>query len=222
MEDAYNQYEMEFTRKASVIKDRLKQLPNFKGEKQKQYSAETERQIQDVKTLLNKMEQCILKVSVERAQRLQLKQKNCRADLNKIIRDFEQQSLIPNYDSSYDDNNHYPLQDAETDQRRRLLSANYRVDDTSNRLASTNRIAAESEEIGVGVLSEMAMQKQQLRGMKDNLDRVDENMTTGRKVLNMMQRRIITNHFVLAFIILIELAGIVGIVYFKWISKLIK
>lgn len=31
MEDAYNQYELEFTRKASVIKDRIKQLPNFKG-----------------------------------------------------------------------------------------------------------------------------------------------------------------------------------------------
>lgn len=55
------------------------------------------------------------------------------------------------------------------DQRMRLLHGNQKLDETSDRLQNTERIAVETEGIGVSVLGELSNQRQQLERTRDNV-----------------------------------------------------
>eukprot|EP00163_Fabomonas_tropica_P004730 TRINITY_DN1417_c0_g1_i1.p1 TRINITY_DN1417_c0_g1~~TRINITY_DN1417_c0_g1_i1.p1 ORF type:complete len:186 (-),score=42.66 TRINITY_DN1417_c0_g1_i1:227-784(-) len=105
------------------------------------------------------------------------------------------------------------------DQRTRLLAATERLDDSTRRLDDTHSTVLQTEQLGVDILSTLHGQRQQLEGTRDNLRRADENIGRSGRILRSMARRVITNKIIIAFIILVLLASIMLIIYFKWIKK---
>jgi len=107
------------------------------------------------------------------------------------------------------------------DVRSQILVGTQTLDESSERLVNTHRIAVETETIGENVLGEMNTQKQTLERARDNLSTIDDNVTKGRRILSSMSRRIATNKLILAFIILILLAANGLVIYFKWVRTLV-
>ena len=98
-------------------------------------------------------------------------------------------SNIGNTNSTESDS-HYPDDPSHKD---RLLLANERLNRTSDRLENCQRIAVETEEIGVGVLGSLQSQRTQLQSSRDQLYRLDENVSLATRVLKSMERSIMAD-----------------------------
>ncbi|XP_033110217.1 vesicle transport through interaction with t-SNAREs homolog 1B-like, partial [Anneissia japonica] len=90
-------------------------------------------------------------------------------------------------------------------QRTRLIQGTESLNRASGSLDRTHRIAAETDEIGVGIIEELGGQKDQLLSTRDKLDNMDANLGRSRRILNSMARRVMTNKMILMSIILAEL-----------------
>jgi len=224
--DLFDQYELEFTHKLASTRQRLNQLTSLSGERRKGAISDLERQVEELKEILSRMDKTTKNATKEQERRMQQKLRGFNADLTRVQRDLQHSSLVSTtaYGTPfsptgqlYDD-----YQVRESDHRGQLLDGTDKLNESSNRLQNANRLAVESETIGTNVLGELVGQRKQLEGVKGNLDHIDDNMTRSRKILSSMTRRIATNKLILAFIILILLAANGLIIYFKWLGPFIK
>lgn len=109
--------------------------------------------------------------------------------------------------------------DWESEHRRVLLDGNAALDRTAQSVARSQAVAADNEQIGTEVISELGEQRERLLRAKRRLSQTDEELNKTKKILNIMRLRVLTNKIVLILIILLELA-ILGItVYLKFFHK---
>jgi len=224
--DLFEQYELEFTHKLASARQRQNQLSSLSGERRKGAISDVERQVEELKEILNKMEKATRNAnSKDQERQMQQKLRGLNVNLTKLQRDLQHTSLVTttSYGGNtpsgqfYDD---YQVRDL--DHRGQLLDGTDKLKESTDRLHNAHRIAVESENIGTNVLTELVGQKKQLEGIKGDLDGIDDNMTRSRKILSSMTRRIATNKMILAFIIVILFAANGLIIYFKWIAPLVK
>uniref|UniRef100_A0A673BYB2 Vesicle transport through interaction with t-SNAREs 1B n=1 Tax=Sphaeramia orbicularis TaxID=375764 RepID=A0A673BYB2_9TELE len=83
----------------------------------------------------------------------------------------------------------------------------------------SQRIAAETENIGTDIIEELGEQREQLDRARNRLVNTGENLSRSRKILRAMSRRIVTNKLLLGVIILMELAILGAVVYLKFFRK---
>lgn len=100
-------------------------------------------------------------------------------------------------------------------QRSRLLQMNDTIQRTTDSVARSIQVASETGQIGVSVGEELRSQREVLVRTKGRLDEVDGNLTTSRKIVRGMYRRVITNKVILLVIILLELGILGGLLYWK-------
>lgn len=62
-----------------------------------------------------------------------------------------------------------PTNDQDYDQRSRLLQGTERLGQASNRLDDAHRMALETEQMGIGTLSDLARQRRQLENARDGV-----------------------------------------------------
>lgn len=109
--------------------------------------------------------------------------------------------------------------DWEAEQRRVLLDSNTTLQRSAQSVARSQVIAAENEQIGTEVISELGEQRERLLRAKRRLSQTDEELNKARKILVVMRVKVFTNKIVLILIILLELV-ILGItIYLKFFHK---
>jgi len=220
--DLFEQYEQEFTKKSTTIRERVIKLNEFSGERKKVATQETERQIEEANQILLHMEQCMRNATRERARRMETKIKNYTQDVSRLKRDLQSSSLLGSTSSPSLRNKTDAYDNTEFDPRNQNLSGHQVLEESNDRLLNSHRIAIETEAIGGEVLGDLYVQRQQLEKARDGLGTIDDNMTRSRKILSSMTRRIATNKLILAFIIVALFAANCLIIYFKWIRKLVQ
>ncbi|XP_017755816.1 PREDICTED: vesicle transport through interaction with t-SNAREs homolog 1B, partial [Eufriesea mexicana] len=99
--------------------------------------------------------------------------------------------------------------------RQPLLEANAVLERSSQSIARSQAIAVESEQIGTEVISELDEQRERLLQAERRLSQTDEKLDKIKRILNAMQRRVLMNKFVLILIILLEIAILGIIIYYK-------
>ncbi|XP_077258030.1 vesicle transport through interaction with t-SNAREs 1b [Temnothorax americanus] len=109
--------------------------------------------------------------------------------------------------------------DWETEHRRILLDGNAALERSARSVARSRAVAAESEQIGTEVISELGEQRDRLLRAKRRLSQTDEELNKTRKILNVMRLKVLTNKIVLILIILLELVILGIIVYMKFFHK---
>ncbi|XP_024870040.1 vesicle transport through interaction with t-SNAREs homolog 1B-like [Temnothorax curvispinosus] len=109
--------------------------------------------------------------------------------------------------------------DWETEHRRILLDGNAALERSAQSVARSQAVAAESEQIGTEVISELGEQRDRLLRAKRRLSQTDEELNKTRKILNVMRLKVLTNKIVLILIILLELVILGIIVYLKFFHK---
>ncbi|KAM0727192.1 Vesicle transport through interaction with t-SNAREs-like protein 1B [Formica fusca] len=109
--------------------------------------------------------------------------------------------------------------DWESEHRRVLLGGNAVLERSAQSVARSQAVAAENEQIGTEVISELGEQRERLLRAKRRLSQTDEELNRTRKILNAMRVKVLTNKAVLILIILLELI-ILGItIYLKFFHK---
>ncbi|KAM3920704.1 vesicle transport through interaction with t-SNAREs homolog 1B [Leptodactylus fuscus] len=104
-------------------------------------------------------------------------------------------------------------------QRSLLLQGHESLNRTTDSIARSYRIAAETDAIGQNIVEELGEQREQLERTKDRLINTGENLSKSRKILRSMSRKIVTNKLFLSVIIILELAILGAVVYLKFFRK---
>lgn len=104
----------------------------------------------------------------------------------------------------------------EEEHRRTLLEGNAVLARSVQSVARSQIAAAENEQIGTEVISELGGQRERLLRAKRRLSQTDEELNKARRILNIMRRGVLMNKFVLILIILLEVAILGIIVYLKF------
>lgn len=105
------------------------------------------------------------------------------------------------------------------DERKRLLGANQAVDNSSISLERTAQTLAEAHAQGAATSATLVEQREIIIRSRDTLRETDSYLVKSRKILRRMTRRVVTNKLIQMVIIILEVAIVVLVVYFKKCSK---
>lgn len=90
---------------------------------------------------------------------------------------------------------------------------------TGDSLARAESVARESEQIGTAVITELGEQRESLVRTRDRLDGTNEELKRASRILRSINRRVLTNKCLLIFIIIFEIAILLGVVYYRIFVK---
>ncbi|XP_038073853.1 vesicle transport through interaction with t-SNAREs homolog 1B-like isoform X2 [Patiria miniata] len=220
--EKFERYQEELATLLEDLKYRIEvTIPKSSGEERKKLIRDAERASEEAAAVLQEMEEEAKPAPGSYRSQMVAKVRNHRRELDKINRDLKRsgdgrsgRSELFHSQSNFDDK----INLAQSNQKSRLLQGQETLNRTSDSLARTHQIAAETDEIGVGIIDELDGQKEQLLNAKDKLQNMDQSLGKSKRVLNTMGRRIITNKLILMAVILVELAILGVVVYLKFFS----
>ncbi|XP_040916545.1 vesicle transport through interaction with t-SNAREs homolog 1B [Toxotes jaculatrix] len=148
-----------------------------------------------------------------------------RRDLGKLQRDMK---ISASFGSSSQPvgGSHHGIYSSENQQstylqsqRALLLQGTESLNNASQSIERSQRIAAETDQIGADIIEELGEQREQLDRTRNRLVNTGENLSRSRKVLRAMSRRLMTNKLLLGVIILMELAILGAVIYLKFFRR---
>ncbi|XP_042244394.1 vesicle transport through interaction with t-SNAREs homolog 1B [Thunnus albacares] len=149
-----------------------------------------------------------------------------RRDLSKLQRDIKISTTGFGFSSQPVEGSHQGIYSSENQhsthlqsQRALLLQGTESLNNASQSIERSQRIAAETEHIGTDIIEELGEQREQLDRTRNRLANTGENLSRSRKILRAMSRRLVTNKLLLGVIILMELAILGAVVYLKFFRK---
>ncbi|XP_071354923.1 vesicle transport through interaction with t-SNAREs homolog 1B [Trachinotus anak] len=149
-----------------------------------------------------------------------------RRDMGKLQRDMK--NSAPSFGSSSQSvgGSHHGIYSSQNQQsthvqsqRALLLQGTESLNSASQSIERSQRIAAETDQIGTDIIEELGEQREQLDRTRNRLANTGENLSRSRKILRAMSRRLMTNKLLLGVIILMELAILGAVVYLKFFRR---
>ncbi len=147
-------------------------IPKADGEERKKLIRDAERGLEEAAAVLQEMEEEAKPAPGTYRSQMVAKVRNFRRDLDKISRDLKRasgsgssRSELFHSQSNFDNQ----VNAAQSSQRTKLLQGQETMNRTSQSLERTHRIAAETDEIGVGIIDDLDGQKEQLLNAKDKV-----------------------------------------------------
>lgn len=90
---------------------------------------------------------------------------------------------------------------------------------TTQNLLKSNKIAIQTEDTGIEIISELDSQREALLRTSDRLDNVNDGLHDSGKIARLMTRAVLYNKLVLILIILFEALILILLIYYKFIQK---
>ncbi|GAB6020518.1 Vesicle transport through interaction with t-SNAREs 1B [Chamberlinius hualienensis] len=195
-------------------------ITRLSGEEKKRAIRDVEREFEECLSMMDEIESEARKAPLPYRNQMNIKVKGFRDDVNKLQHmlrkvsnrsddKFTRQDLFAGAGSSAD---------FENQQKSRIMQTGDILDRTSQSIARSTQVAVETEQIGHEIISEMGEQRETLLRARDHLEGTDANITQSRKILKSMYLKVMTNKLILAVIIIMELAILVGVVYWKFFT----
>ncbi|XP_072341268.1 vesicle transport through interaction with t-SNAREs homolog 1B isoform X1 [Scyliorhinus torazame] len=212
------------------LRRQCEQLSAYSGEQKKRFIREIDEKADEanevVSTLkgrvLDGMENEIKNAPPAYRNQMNVKIRSYRKNVSKLQRDVRSNDIGYGMRSDVK----YIVYNAENEQsnysssqRALLLQGTDGLNRATQSIDRSHRIAAETDQIGSDIIEELGGQREQLERSKDRLINTGENLSRSRKMLRAMSRRVMTNKLLLGIIIILELAILAAVVYFKFFRK---
>lgn len=104
-------------------------------------------------------------------------------------------------------------------QRALLLQGTESLHQATQSIKHFHKIATETDQIGSEIIEELGGQCDQLQHTKNRLVNTNENLSKSGKILCSKSRKVATNKLLLCIIILLEIAILPGLAYYKFLHK---
>lgn len=149
---------------------------------------------------------------------LQGKVRECSELLEKARRELKRSSTFATTGTNWfaSLNNEEDIESAYKNQRERIAESDSLLEETNRSVFNSQRLAQENEEMGMSTLTELNRNRATLERANQHLYVIDDNMSKTRRMILNMTRKAATNKCILAFIILLLLASIGFVVWFRW------
>lgn len=197
------------------------QLPRCAGESQKQLCRELERSLEEALILIHDMEAELRKAPASYRMSMLSRVRNYKHDVEQLTADVRRSVAArtgvtqPQFGFSEEDE----FQRTENAQRSRLLQGTASLNRGSDSIARSHQVAAETDQVADEIVSELGTQRESLLRTQDRLHDTDTNLSRSRKIVNTMMTRVFTNKIILVVIILLELAILGIVVWWKFFKK---
>jgi len=105
------------------------------------------------------------------------------------------------------------------DTRARLLEGKSLVDESEESLLNTQRTLASTAETGQATMNTLVIQREQIIRTRDAVHDTDDIVSRARRTIQRIARRTVTNKLITGFVILLELAGVGVVVWWKFFKN---
>ncbi|XP_010877734.1 vesicle transport through interaction with t-SNAREs homolog 1B [Esox lucius] len=210
-----------------TLYDELRLLPdrllNCQGEEKKRLVRCFDERHGEAEEVLQGMEQELVGAPLSHRNAMSAKVRLYRRDLGKLQREMKSNDLSSSTRPAegaygiYSSQNEHSTQ--VQSQRAMLLQGHEHLNNATQSIERSHRIAAETDQIGVDIIEELGEQREQLDRTRDRLVNTGETLSRSRKILRAMSRRLVTNKLLLSVIILMELVILGAVVYLKFFRK---
>jgi len=203
----------------SVI-DNLKELgskaQSLSGEDRKSVIRKAERKLEEANITIQELESEAKKAPVQYRTQYLGRIRHYKADIEQHSRNLRRGA--PSGAVGSDNYGFDRGERLDSANRAKLLQGHQSLQRTSDSIARSHQIAAGTDQIGADIIDELGEQRETLVRTRGKLVETDANLSKSRKILKSMARRVMTNKLILAFIIIVELAALGGLVYWKFFS----
>eukprot|EP00045_Choanoeca_perplexa_P003404 m.30972 g.30972 ORF g.30972 m.30972 type:complete len:210 (+) comp12022_c1_seq2:137-766(+) len=206
--ERFENLEFDFQDAVSSIRRLSSQIQNYQGDQRQAAIREAQSEIEKADDYLFDMEDEVRNAPPVPRQKMNSKVTSYKQELLKLKRSIQSGSDRSDL-----------LGDRQAPSSRDQALSNRQVQNqTSDRIANTQRLAAESEMIGEQVMVDLHDQRETIVRSGQKLRGVDTNLSRANKVLNGMTRRIMTNKIIM-MVTIFCLMGILGVViYLKFLK----
>lgn len=198
------------------MKDLENKVVSLSGEDRKSAIRKAERKLEEANVILQELESEAKLAPVNYRTQFLVRIRHYRNDVDQLARSLKRG---PASGSSGTDNYGFDRGERlDSANRSKLLQGHQSLQRTSDSIARSHQIAAETDQIGTDIIDELGEQRETLIRTRERLIETDANLGKSRKILKSMARRVMTNKLILAVIILMELGILAGLVYWKFFS----
>ncbi|KAJ8547967.1 hypothetical protein K7X08_021203 [Anisodus acutangulus] len=186
------------------------------GEPKKQQTSELKVGLDDADVLIRKMDLEARSLQPSLKATLLAKLREYKSDLNKLKKEVNKLALAGANQAAHDlESGMIDPHAASANQRERLAMSTERLDQSSDRIRESRRIALETEDLGVSILGDLHQQRETLLHSHTKLHGVDDAIDKSKKILTSMSRRISRNKWIMGSVIGALILAIIIILYFK-------
>jgi len=193
-------------------------LTRLVGEERKSAVRECEREIDEAEALIKEMREEASVAPPQYRSQMMSKVRKSEQEISAIKRSLSKYSQSAARDSLLSGGAAGRNASLETQQRSLLLQGTQALSRGSESLARTQQIAAETDAIGNDILEDLTEQREQLTRVQTRVHETDATLKRSAKTIRTMGRRVVTNKLILVVIIILEIAILAGVVYWKFFS----
>eukprot|EP00124_Ichthyophonus_hoferi_P003488 Ihof_evm3s304 gene=Ihof_evmTU3s304 len=193
MATLFETYEEELLQLTTLLKRRItSDLANSTGDQRKNAIRKGQQELAETEEIMEQMEVELKMAPSETKAALTSRFRNYQHDLDKLSCEFNravyaQEPVGSGFDLGDSDNENNESYDVEPG-RDRLLTAQERLNNTSNSLQNSQRLAEESEQVGISVLNDLYGQRETIINATDSLRETNSNLSRSDRILRSMTR----------------------------------
>ncbi|XP_065661598.1 vesicle transport through interaction with t-SNAREs homolog 1B isoform X2 [Hydra vulgaris] len=199
------------------IQNSLKnKLPKLNGESKKSELRNIEKKINDAGVQLSRMNEeaqnapGAYKISfLSKTRDFEVQLSKCRKELARLSNTSSNKDIF----SGFEDD------EPKNAQKKKIIEGFETLDHGTESILRSQRVAAETDELGEGIISDLDTQREALLRTRDRLEKTDAELGKSRRILASLSVRLATNKLLLVIIIIVELAIIGGIVYLRFFKN---
>jgi len=216
--DLFANYEQEFVDTLSSLQTRLRNLASINTDQKLAEIKKADGEIRDAEDTLQSMNLNARNVSGPQGAKLQTRIKDYEAELAKVKKEIRRAESTAHESAARESlmgGSAVMREDMTTslDQRERLLANNERLGKSNVHLKNARRQAEETIDVGAGIMSNLADQRQTMERGLNRLGEINDTLTRSGRLISAMARRVATNKLIMAIIMLVLIGAIVLIIW---------
>ncbi|KAK9475730.1 t-SNARE [Lipomyces japonicus] len=225
--ELFSSYESDFRLAFAEVAQKIDQIPELATEPRKATIRAAERAIDEADEIISQMAIELQNISSGNRAKLNARLRGYRSDLDKSKRDLrksieagDRQELFGARASAAGSAGAGLSNDEiSQDQRQQLLSGTDRLENSSQRLRDSQRLANETESIGANILTDLRGQREQIINSRNVLMEADTYVDKSIRTLRGMARRMVTNRLITIGIVVLLIIIIAAILIGRFVRR---
>uniref|UniRef100_A0A0A9WWB9 Vesicle transport through interaction with t-SNAREs 1A n=1 Tax=Lygus hesperus TaxID=30085 RepID=A0A0A9WWB9_LYGHE len=181
-----DQYEQQYAVSTADFTAKIAKLASVDRGEKKFLVQELEKQIEELKELLEQMELEVREADPSARPKLKTRIDSYRVELTRLEEEFKIKNSVNSVNDGYSSSELFGELSLREEQKQRLLDSSETMERTNNKLAASYSVLLETEEMGHGVLRDLHSQRETIQKSRSRLRETDADLSRSSRLLHAM------------------------------------
>lgn len=215
MTSLIEQYEQQYAVSTADFTAKIAKLANVERSDRRFLIQELEKQVEELRELLEQMELEVCDVDPTLRPKLKTRVESYRAELVRLEKEFSNASIRKNGGYGGDQNEIFGEISIREEQKQQLLNTSEQIERTNNKLTACYSVLLESEDIGSQVLRDLQCQRETIQKSRARLREADADLSRSTRIMNLMIARSRQHKLIISVIAAVCSLAILVTIYFS-------